>query len=253
MKNNFILLLSIFLWILIGHLQAQNFEREQRKFPRVRTAFSEKETTVQTLFKKAQVRYPPRKIFIRIFKYERRLELWAMGTDTDTFKIITKYPFCSSSGELGPKRRQGDFQIPEGFYYIDRFNPMSNFYLSLGLNYPNASDRILGKKGNLGGDIFIHGDCVTIGCIPITDDKIKELYLIAVKAKSNGQKKIPVHIFPFNFSDKKNGTYFKTEKAYSRFQAFWQELKPAFFFFEKYRRLQPIRINKQSGQYYQDK
>lgn len=105
----------------------------------------------------------------------------------DLFRLIKDYQICSLSGELGPKRQQGDLQVPEGFYWIDRFNPASNFYLSLGINYPNQFDRILGKSGELGGDIFIHGGCVTIGCIPITDDKIKELYLIAVEAKSNGQ------------------------------------------------------------------
>jgi murein L,D-transpeptidase YafK len=73
---------------------------------------------------------------------------------------------------LGPKRRKGDGQVPEGLYVIDTFNPNSIFYLSLGINCPNASDRVLGK-GELGGDIFIHGNRVTIGCIPIRDYPIK--------------------------------------------------------------------------------
>ena len=106
----------------------------------------------------------------------------------------------------GPKRREGDLQIPEGFYYIDRFNPKSNFYLSLGINYPNQSDRVLGKRGNLGGDIHSYTAAgVTIGCVPITDEYIKEVYWLAVQAKSNGHAKIPVHIFPTELDDQTMG------------------------------------------------
>ena len=47
------------------------------------------------------------------------------------------------SGTTGPKRAEGDYQVPEGFYYINEFNPNSKYHLSLGLNYPNASDKIL--------------------------------------------------------------------------------------------------------------
>ena len=77
-------------------------------------------------------------------------------------------------GQPWPQATQGDSQVPEGFYHMDRFNPLSNFHLSLGVSYPNQSDRILGASGRLGGDIFIHGDCVTIGCVPITDEGIRE-------------------------------------------------------------------------------
>ena len=100
------------------------------------------------------------------------------------------------SGILGPKRQEDDWQIPEGFYHIDRFQPDSKFYISLGIGYPNTSDKILGVKDNLGCDIFIHGGCATVGCIPITDDQIKELYLVALETQSNSERRIPVHIFP---------------------------------------------------------
>lgn len=109
---------------------------------------------------------------------------------------VCTYPFCASSGILGPKRKEGDRQIPEGIYYINHFNPVSNFHLSLGINYPNPSDKILSDPAQPGESFYIHGNCVTIGCIPISDDKIKELYILAVEAYNNGQVKIPVHIFP---------------------------------------------------------
>ena len=83
------------------------------------------------------------------------------------------------SGTTGPKRLQGDFQVPEGFYHINEFNPNSNYHLSMGLNYPNSSDRILSDSLRPGGEIYIHGSCVSVGCIPLNDDEIEELYLIA--------------------------------------------------------------------------
>ncbi len=95
----------------------------------------------------------------------------------------------------------GDYQVPEGFYYINEFNPRSLYHLSLGLNYPNASDRMLCDMSQPGGDIYIHGSCVTTGCIPITDGQIEELYVLAAHAKDMGQDFIPVHIFPVNFSN----------------------------------------------------
>ena len=55
--------------------------------------------------------------------------------------------------------------------------------MSLGLNYPNASDKIISQKTDPGGDIYIHGSCVTVGCIPIQDFQIEEVYILAMGAK----------------------------------------------------------------------
>jgi murein L,D-transpeptidase YafK len=125
---------------------------------------------------------------------------------TDQFKLLHTHLFCTNSGIPGPKLKEGDLQIPEGIYHISHFNPQSKFYLSVGLNYPNASDKILSDKQQPAGSIYIHGSCVRIGCIPITDDKIKELYVLAVKAMNNGQQKIPVHISPIRLTDNAVGT-----------------------------------------------
>ena len=137
---------------------------------------------------------------------------------------------------------QGDEQVPEGFYYIDRFNPMSKFYLSLGLNYPNRSDKRKGKAGSLGGDIFIHGSCVTIGCLPMTDTHIKEIYLLAVHAKNNGQSKIPVYIFPFKMTDQNMATYKARYKDNKELTLFWENLKPGYDKFTKYHRELDIEV-----------
>ncbi len=198
------------------------------RYPRYRAAVKEKEAYVKKLFAQKGVEYPPSEIYIRAFKSEETVELWARSNKEDKFRLVTEYGFCASSGKLGPKTRQGDGQIPEGYYHIDRFNPASSYHLSLGLNYPNAYDRSLGRTG---GDIFLHGNCVTIGCIPLTDDKIKELYIVAVEVKSNGQPEIPVHIFPARLGDKN----FRTLKAAYRRDTglieFWAGLKTTYDYF----------------------
>jgi murein L,D-transpeptidase YafK len=181
-------------------------------------------------------------IFIRAFKKEAQLEIWAKSSKEKSYQLIKTYAICASSGTLGPKRKQSDGQVPEGFYEVDRFNPYSNFYLSLGVSYPNASDKILGQKGNLGGDVFIHGNCVTIGCMPLTDDKIKEVYLMAVEARSGGQSKIPVHIFPCRMDE--NGMKY-LEKDYQdnpKLISFWKNIEKGYEYFEKNKSLPQISV-----------
>ncbi len=162
---------------------------------------------------------------------------------------MTVFPILQSSGTLGPKRAQGDGQVPEGFYYIDRFNPWSNFHLSLGIDYPNQSDQILKTDRDPGGDIFIHGSCVTIGCIPLGDEAIEELYVLAVDTKSNGQKNIAVHIFPCRMDEPKN---FNLLEKYSRdkpgLAAFWQNIKEGYMLFKNNRRIPLTKVDKE-GRY----
>lgn len=222
---------------------AESFKAQQLKFSRVRNAFKLKETEVQRRFAAAGLTYPPQEIFIRAFKTEQVLEVWVK--QGEEFKLFHEYSVCAASGDLGPKRRQGDYQVPEGFYFIDRFNPTSSFHLSLGLNYPNASDRILGQKGNLGGDIFIHGNCVSIGCLAIQDEQIREVYLLAVEAKQQGQRQIPVHIFPFKLS----ADTLKTQLArYPEHQQLWEDLKAGYEYFEQNKTL-PIFESRSDGRY----
>ena len=222
------------------------FKTRQLTFKKVRDSYREKEKKLQDEFNSKKIDYPPGGIFLRAFKEERKLEVWIKGVNSDTFSFFKEYEFSGFSGGYGPKRKEGDGQIPEGFYYISVFNPNSNFYLSLKVSYPNESDRILGNKSNLGGDIFIHGSNVTIGCIPITDDKIKELYILAVEAAENGQSKIPVHIFPAKLTA---GKLSSLSEKYMQFSIFWKKLKTGYDFFEENKKIPPIDVNTKSGEY----
>ena len=229
-------------------LSSETFVDQQKKYIRVRTAFNEKDSLVKSLFLNAKAKYPNPQIFIRIFKLESIVELWVKAAKADTFLLLKSYDICATCGDLGPKRKRGDLQIPEGFYKISEFNPVSLFYLSLRINYPNQSDRILGQKGNLGGDIFIHGNCVTLGCIPITDDKIKELYLTCVLAKA-GNNNIPVHIFPFRLDDNYKYILYTHQSRYKDYLKFWENLKSGFLYFKEYHKLPKVSVDNTTGFY----
>ncbi|MDE0014660.1 MAG: hypothetical protein OXU51_00620 [Candidatus Poribacteria bacterium] len=252
MKLHIVLSLTFIMICACQLTDPQNFADKQRRYPRVRAAFEEKDGPLRSLFAAQGIPYPPRKLFIRVFKQEKILEVWAFSTSDAVFKFVKHYPLCRTSGNLGPKRREGDLQIPEGFYYIDRFNPKSNFHLSLGINYPNQADRILGKKGELGGDIFIHGGCVTIGCVPITDEYIREVYWLAAQAKSNGHSKIPVHIFPTKLDEQTMERLKTTFPNDETLINFWKNLKIGYNWFEKSRELPKISVNRQGVYQFSD-
>lgn len=227
--------------ILVGYFSFPgSFKDNQKRYARVRQAYAEKWLLVQKKLKENEIKVADLRIYLRAFKTEKKIELWAKNKSDKSFKLIETYDICAISGVLGPKRQQGDGQIPEGFYKINRFNPTSNFYLSLGTNYPNKSDRILGRKGNLGGDIFIHGNCVTIGCMPITDDKIKLLYIYCVEARDNGQKTIPVTIFPAKLTDTKFNSLISRYKGDADKVALWKDLREGYDYFDKNKKLPTI-------------
>lgn len=240
-------ILPLLIATLLAGFTVNNFKKEQIKYPNVRTAYKEKWALVKEKLSKAGIDTSHFEIFIRVFKQEAKLEVWAKSTNVIQYKLVETYAICQSSGVLGPKRKQGDGQVPEGFYQVGSFNPLSEFYLALGVSYPNKSDIIKGDKTDPGGDIMIHGNCVTIGCMPLTDDKIKEVYIMAVEARNNGQQVIPVHIFPANLTSQgmaklKSGTN-DMEKI-----KFWTNLQTGYAYFETNKILPEITINK-NGDY----
>ena len=136
-------------------------------------------------FERASVDYPPSAVAFLAFKDERRLEIWAR-TDHDggvpgVWMQIDARPILAASGGAGPKLRQGDRQVPEGLYRLVAFNPNSRFHLSMKLDYPNAFDlaaAAVDGRTELGGDIFIHGDDRSIGCIAMGDPGIEDLFVL---------------------------------------------------------------------------
>lgn len=211
--------------------------------------YNRKEDTLRKQFEAKGIQWPAKYVYIRSFKYDAQLEVWAKNDFKEPYKLIKTYRVCMQSGTMGPKRLQGDFQVPEGFYYINEFNTNSNYHLSLGLNYPNASDRILSDSIRPGGDIYIHGNCVSTGCIPVNDEQIEEIYIITSNAKAMGQDFIPVHVFPVRYNVKKSYEYLvnttRTNKALQQFQS---KLREAYDHFENKKQLPVVMVNKK-GEY----
>lgn len=228
------------LLLLAASAGAKDFRADQQRYPRVRRAYQNASTEMKAAFQAKQLAWPPAGILLRVFKQEGVLELWGRKPD-GTHLLVRTFEVCRSSGKLGPKRKSGDRQVPEGFYEIDRFNPASHFHLSLGVNYPNASDRVRSDARKPGGDIFIHGSCVTIGCVPLGDEAIEALYVVAVEAKAAGQRKIPVHILPArmtpeNFARLIDG---RTDALVT----FWKELEAVDAVFRETLRLPKFRVD----------
>ena len=207
------------------------------------------EDSLKKQFEKQNLIWPPQAMYLRSFKYDKQLEIWVKSNNKEPYKLFKTYKICQQSGSMGPKRVEGDYQVPEGFYYINEFNPNSNYHLSLGLNYPNASDKILSDEKRPGSAIYIHGNCVSTGCIPITDAPIEELYFLASNVRSQGQEFIPVHVFPVKYSVKKSMEFLENSmKDNSYLQQFNANIKEVFDYFEQKKELPIILVNRK-GEY----
>lgn len=198
-------ILFLFFSFLPGITEAQDSYLPAKRLSfRMAGALGTREDSIQNQFKAKGLKWPARYVFIRSFKYDGQLEVWVKSELKDKYKLFKTYKICLQSGAMGPKRVQGDYQVPEGFYYINEFNPNSAYHLALGINYPNASDKILSDPSRPGNGIYIHGSCVSVGCIPVTNNDIEEIYVIASAARASGEDFIPVHIFPIRYNQKKS-------------------------------------------------
>ncbi len=212
-----------------------NFLEKQLQFQRVQHAYQLYDSSLRSLFQNKELTFPPKNLYLRGFKKEQVVEVWA--SDNVQYTFIKSYSFTATSGKLGPKQREGDLQIPEGFYQIKTFNPVSSFHLSFKVDYPNTADRIRNKKeAQIGGDIYIHGSNKTVGCIPLGDKNISELYWLCVTAYSVNST-IPIHIFPCKMNDN-NVTSLYTQ--FPNLQPFWKTLEPMYRFFESHKMLGEI-------------
>jgi len=209
-----------------------NFLEYQLTFPRVQKAKIKVEVSWCQLFNEESLHFPAKQIYLRAFKQEQIIEVWA--TDDVQYKLIKTYNFTATSGTLGPKQKEGDLQIPEGFYQLETFNPESKFHLSFKINYPNFADSIRNKSiQNLGGDIYIHGSNQTVGCIPIGDEHIAELYWLCATSYSINPN-IPIHIFPCKMEKYELSEHHKT---YPTQTAFWKSMLPMYRFFQSHKML----------------
>ncbi len=164
-------------------------------------------------------------VYIRIFKEESQLEVWIQKGAS--FELFRAYPVCTwGQGTLGPKQKQGDGQAPEGFYFVKpgKLNPVSSYHLAFNLGYPNAYDRAHKRTGDF---LMVHGNCVSIGCYAMTNEKIEEIYALIDAALRGGQSLFRTHIFPFKMTSQNMQKHKDSE-----WLEFWQNLKEGYDAFE---------------------
>jgi murein L,D-transpeptidase YafK len=164
-------------------------------------------------------------ILVRLFKEESEMEVWKKNRDGE-FALLKTYPICRWSGDLGPKKKEGDRQAPEGFYTITpgQMNPASNYYLAFNTGFPNAYDRSMGYTGS---ELMVHGDCSSRGCYAMTDEQIQEIYALGRESFFGGQRSFQLQAFPFrmtalNMAKHRNNPNF----------AFWKMIKEGYDHFE---------------------
>lgn len=143
--------------------------------------------------------YPPRHLALLAFKDRKLLEVYARDDDTQAWKFVLVYPVHGLSGRLGPKLREGDRQVPEGFYRTTFLNANSQFHLSIRLDYPNAFDRAMAMvdgRDQLGSDIMIHGSNASLGCLAMGNETAEDLFVLTSHA---GLPNVRVIISPTDF------------------------------------------------------
>jgi len=243
------LLITCFYTILLSQVKTSAFKAIQLKNLRVKDAYDTKWDSLKKEMVFQKINPFEFDIYFRAFKNEGILEVWLKNKGKIQYTIFKTYKICASSGSLGPKRKEGDGQVPEGFYNIDLFNPKSNYYLSLRINYPNASDVILKSGPNAGGAIMVHGNCVTIGCLPMTDDIIKEIYVLCVEAK-NRYNPIYIDILPIKFTEV-NIKMLEDNYPKSKL-SFWKSLKAGYDYFEEHHTLPKVNIDGKGRYFYEE-
>jgi murein L,D-transpeptidase YafK len=234
---------------ITAHKPKESFLENQLEFNRVKDAYDIHKVSISKKLTTLNVDGSNFQILFIAYKANKKLEIY-VGNPEKQMSLFKTYDVCAQSGDIGPKYKSGDNQTPEGYYYIDRFNPASNFHLSLGLNYPNKADKIRSNASDLGGDIFIHGNCVSIGCLAMTDESIKEIYTLAIMARNSNQMKIPVIIAPFTMLQSKKMDFDKQAdlKPYAKYFGLWKNIFEGISTLHKTKQLPKFKID-QAGNY----
>ncbi|MDX2106030.1 MAG: L,D-transpeptidase family protein [Candidatus Melainabacteria bacterium] len=171
------------------------------------------EVVLKSFCSKQDLSYPPKHLYLVGLKAEKELRVYAADKNNNASnsdersssrpKLIHTYDIIAASGDAGPKLKEGDWQVPEGFYKIDSFNPNSLYHLSLRVNYPNQEDKAHAeseKRTKLGGDIMIHGSNASVGCLAMGDDAIEEIYVLVSDV---GRENVDVILAPCNLARSK--------------------------------------------------
>lgn len=190
-------------------------EEERGRYP-ARAYAPVPASTVAKMEAKGSTKTAP--VLVRAYKQESEIEIWKQ-TSSGEYALIKTYPVCRWSGQLGPKKKEGDRQVPEGFYYVTpaQMNPNSAYWLAFNVGYPNPMERAMSRTG---GDIMVHGTCSSRGCFAMTNEQIEEIYAIMRESFAGGQKAVQFQSYPFRMTAE-NLAKFRHDPN----MAFWKNLK----------------------------
>ena len=117
----------------------------------------------------------------RVLIYKSKRDMFLMHGD----EVLKYYKIQLGNQPVGQKEVSGDGKTPEGAYFINRRNPDSEYYLSIGISYPTPEQATKAREAgeDPGGDIFIHGagdkkrtGDWTAGCIAVSNKDITDIY-----------------------------------------------------------------------------
>jgi murein L,D-transpeptidase YafK len=227
------------LWFASGGTTSATSVNGLPQTPRSRDAIARNEGRLTGVLASLRLRLGA-PVYLRVTKEPERIDVFLEGAGGN-FQRFRSYDVCALSGQIGPKLRAGDLQVPEGFYAITRegLRPGSTSHLGLDIGYPNLADRQLRRSG---GGVAIHGGCKSNSSLAITDPAIEEIYTLVDAAMRAGQAAVPVHIFPFPLTSGR----LRRERENKNY-ALWANLQLGWDLFEKTKR--PPRAKAQGGRY----
>jgi murein L,D-transpeptidase YafK len=157
-------------------------------------------------------------IFVRLYKETSELEIWKQRENGD-YALLKTFQICKWSGALGPKKKEGDRQAPEGIYIVGpgQMNPASHYYLSFNIGYPNSFDRSLGRTGS---NLMVHGACSSSGCYSMTDADAGVIFALARDSFRGGQTSFQIQALPFRMTAENLAKHKDDENM-----PFWRMLK----------------------------
>ena len=194
---------------------------------------SDNENYLPHLLKNSSLIYDDLDILFIAYKSELEFQFWAKSRNKDSsYKFISSYPITDSTVSIvGPKSKYGDSRTPEGIYSVIFYPSFrwSDFYLAFRITYPNNLDLARRKYWNIGakagGDINLHGCCISIGCIPVGNPVVEEIFFVTRENQIQNSN-ISIMIFPYKFDNKdtKKSHYEKYDNNLKLIE-FWKSLE----------------------------
>src|SRR5690606_28004737 len=121
MKSFFVAFRFIIIYSFSATAQTSTSSLSSKPKCKIPEFFNRWEDSVISQFKTKGLTWPPEAMYMRSFKFDKELEVWVQEKPGKPYQLFKTYKVCMQSGSMGPKRVEGDYQVPEGFYYINEF------------------------------------------------------------------------------------------------------------------------------------